>query len=224
MQAIHLGKNISDQRRNFIESQLRPNKVVNQRLLSAFKDVDRANYLPSQYQTLAYTDTNFQIVNKRVSLSPLILARLLNLVEIKSTDHCLIVGGATGYSVAILSSMSENVAMCEEDSVLFEQATSNLKNNQIVNCSLHLGKLTEGFPEKGPYNLVLIEGGVEVIPYHLFDQVDDGGTLITIYNKNYKIGKAGVWQKNNNVVTSSYVFDAFVPCLPGFSEKKVFSL
>lgn len=220
MNANIVRKDLDETIQNFIQRQLRPNKVLNTVLLDAFAKVNRVDFLPLKYQSLAYVDANLPFEQSRFFLSPLILARLMNLVEIKSTDRCLIIGGLMGYSAAVLSFLSTTVCVVEQDPT----CCKILSNNATENQSIHQGCLADGWPEPSLFDWILIEGGVEAIPQKIVDQLSDGGSLVTVYNKNHLMGSGCIWQKNIDIVTLSKIFDAYAPALAGFTVEKTFSL
>ncbi|WP_032113132.1 protein-L-isoaspartate O-methyltransferase family protein [Candidatus Paracaedibacter symbiosus] len=224
MQAIIGKKNSDDVMRNFIHGQLRPNKVLNPDLLQAFESKDRADFLSPQYHSLAYIDSNLQAGNQRFFTSPLTLARLINLVEVKESDRCLIIGGLTGYSLAILSQLASTVFSLEQDQDFVQMIRDNFKEKPDYLSRIQQGTLTDGWPEKAPFNFILIEGGVETIPQKVFDQLSEGGSVVAVYNKNHLMGSGCIWRKNNGAITSTCVFDAYVPTLAGFASPKTFSL
>jgi protein-L-isoaspartate(D-aspartate) O-methyltransferase len=220
MKANIVRNDLDETIQNFIQRQLRPNKVLNSALLNAFATVNRVDFLPVKYQSLAYIDANLPAEQSRLFLSPLVLARLINLVEIKPTDRCLIIGGLTGYSAAVLSSLSTTVCVVEQEPACYKI----LSNNATENQSIHQGRLEDGWPESTLFDWILIEGGVEIIPQKIVDQLSEGGSLVTVYNKNYLMGSGCIWQKNIDIVTLNKIFDTYVPPLTGFKLKKTFSL
>ena len=209
---------------NFIQGQLRPNKVLNPAVLEAFNRVDRCCFLPSSYQSFAYADANFKGPKGRFLISALLLGRLINLVDIQSTDRCLIIGAAYGYSAAILACLSENVFALEQEQSFYKVMCHNLQNTEQVYPKLHLGVLTEGWQEQAPFEFILIEGGVEIIPQKILDQVSEQGFLVAIHNKNNSIGSGCRWQKTKGILKKQYLFDVYIPTLQGFEKKKVFFL
>lgn len=224
MQAIIGKKNQDDIIQSFIHGQLRPNKVLNPALLDAFYAVDRADFLSPQHQSFAYADTNLQVGNGRFLVSPLVLARLISLVEIQKADRCIVVGGINGYSMAVLLHLSENVFSIEEDQTFYEIMCDNLKEQAGISSKIHLGSLTDGWQEQAPFDFILIEGGVEAVPQKIFDQLSEGGSLVSVHNKNHLMGSGCIWRKNNGIITSRYEFDTYIPTLVGFGKKKTFSL
>lgn len=220
MKAI-IGRKKSDETiHNFINGQLRPNKVLNQGILNAFTIVNRADFLPLASQSFAYIDANLPAEHGRFFMSPLILAQLINLVAINPSDRCLVIGGLTGYSTALLSILTTNYFVVEQDVVHCELLREKIKEADRI----HQGPLAQGWSDQAPFDWILIEGGVEAISQELFDQLAEGGSLVTVYIKNKLMGCGSIWQKSNGVVTSTCVFDAYVPPLNGFKEKKLFSL
>lgn len=220
MKANIVRNDLDETIQNFIHRQLRPNKVLNSALLDAFTAVNRADFLPLKYQSIAYTDANLPAEQSRFFLSPLILARLINLVEIKPSDRCLIIGGLTGYSAAVLSLLSTTVYVVEQEASYCKILSDNATENQ----SIHQGCLEDGWPEPILFDWILIEGGVETIPQKIVDQLSEGGSLVTVYNKNHLMGSGCVWQKNTDIVTLNKIFDAYAPALAEFSLEKMFSL
>lgn len=224
MQPIIGKKNQDDIIHNFIEGQLRPNKVLNPALLEAFNAVDRADFLPLSHQSFAYADANLQLANGRFAVSPLLLARLINLVEIQPTDRCLIIGAFNGYSMAVLSCLSENVFALEQDQAFYEVMCDNFKEKAGTCPKILLGLLADGWQEQAPFDFILIEGGVEIIPQKVFDQLSEGGSLVAVHNRNKLMGSGCRWQKTKGIIMEHYLFDAYIPALDGFGKKQEFSL
>ena len=205
---------------NFIYGQLRPNKVLNPHLLRAFASVHRASFLPPALQPLAYSDANLPSVPGRFFMAPLILARLMNLVEIKPQHKCLVIGGLSGYSSALLTSLQADCFVVEDNSFYCDMLKKIVKNKDQV----REGELEKGWPGMGPFDWILIEGGIEFLPDSLSEQLKEGGSLVTVHNKNSLMGSGCICQKHNGIVTFTYAFDAYVPTLTGFKEKRMFSL
>lgn len=224
MQAIINKKDPDDVIKNFIYGQLRPNKVLNPKLIRAFESIDRTHFLPPQHQAFAYSDANLQMGNGRFLMSPLILARLLNQVEIKETDRCLIIGDPTGYSMAILAQLSDVVFSLEEDTALSETKRNNFKDYTSYLPGIIQAPLTKGYADHAPFNLILIEGGVETVPQALFDQLSEDGALVAIHNQNTLMGRGCVWHKNHGKITLTSTFNAYIPTLVGFAKPTTFSL
>jgi len=105
----------------------------------------------------------------------------------------------------------------EEDEALVERASETLADLDIDTAAVIVRNLTEGCPKQGPFNVIVVAGAVDFIPQRLFDQLADGGRLVTILKEN-GVGRGTVFTKNGAKVTSKALFDAHVPDLPGFQN------
>jgi len=83
------------------------------------------------------------------------------------------------------------------------------------------GPLAQGWPLKAPYEIILVEGAVEVLPGALFEQLADGGRLVAVVEAD-GIGRATLFDKRNDVLSHRVVFDASVPVLPGLKRERGF--
>src|ERR1700744_6516062 len=85
-------------RYNMVESQLRPNQVTDNRLAEAFAEAPRELFVPSHLVGVAYVDENIPLIAGRFLIQPMVLARLIQALEIKPADRILDLAPATGYS------------------------------------------------------------------------------------------------------------------------------
>ena len=122
------------------------------------------------------------------------LAKLLQLADIGDDNHVLDVGGATGYSAAVLAGMGKTVVALESDIKLAEQARTNLAALGLGNASVAVGELTAGWADKAPYDAIVLQGAAATVPEALFDQLKDGGRLVAILIED-GLGKATIWRR-----------------------------
>jgi protein-L-isoaspartate(D-aspartate) O-methyltransferase len=85
------------------------------------------------------------------------------------------------------------------------------------------GPLAKGAAKHGPYDVVTLQGGVEVIPADLFAQVKDGGRIAAVFMDGV-VGRAMVGYKRDGQVTWRFAFNATAPVLPGFAATRAFAL
>ncbi|HEU0118758.1 MAG TPA: protein-L-isoaspartate O-methyltransferase [Alphaproteobacteria bacterium] len=221
------GPNFEAARNNMIESQLRPNKVRDERILSAMGSLPREMFVPSSVASIAYIDEDVQIAGGRYLLEPMVLARLIEEAGVKSTDRVLDIGMASGYSTVVLASMAQEVIGVEADSVLQKQATANLASLGINNARAVLGPLAEGYAGKAPYDVIIINGGAEQIPTALFDQLAEGGRLMAVVREYgpaqaAHTGEARLYEKIHGNISHRVVFDANVKLLAEFAAPPKF--
>lgn len=208
------------QRKNMVESQIRPSDITDRRITSAMSDIAREPFLPQGLdKTLAYMDGAIALAAGRAMLAPRTLAQLLQLAAIDADDKVLIVGAASGYSAAIAARMGKSVTALESDAALTAIAASTLAGHGNVNAVT--GELPAGYAAGAPYDVILIDGAVDEIPEALIGQLGQGGRLVTI-EAGAGIGRAIVLTKSAAAVSKRVAFDAAGPVLPGFARAKGF--
>jgi protein-L-isoaspartate(D-aspartate) O-methyltransferase len=215
------------QRLNMVDSQVLTSDVTDRRILRAMRELPRERFVPAPMTALAYMDEAVPVTpagtERRWLLAPRVLAKLLQLANIGDDNHVLDVGGATGYSAAVLAGMGRSVIALESSIKLAEQARANLAALALGNASVAVGELTGGWPERAPYDAIVLQGGATAVPEALFDQLKDGGRLVAILLEG-GLGKATIWRRLGRSVDAWGAFDAAAPVLPGFERASVFVL
>ena len=215
------------QRLNMVESQVLTSDVTDRRILRAMRELPRERFVPAPMTALAYMDEAVPVTpagaERRWLLAPRVLAKLLQLANIGDDNHVLDVGGATGYSAAVLAGMGKSVVALERNIKLAEQARANLAALALDNATVTVGELTAGWLDKAPYDAIVLQGAAATVPEALFDQLKDGGRLVAILLEG-GLGKATVWRRLGRSVDAWGAFDAAAPVLPGFERAPVFVL
>jgi len=215
------------QRINMVESQVLTSDVTDHRILRAMRELPRERFVPPALAPLAYMDEAVPLTaagpGRRWLLAARVEAKLLQLADIGEEHHVLDVGSATGYSAAIIGRMARSVIALESDEALAASARTNLADLGIGNATVVSGALNAGWPDKAPYDAIILQGSVSVEPEDLLDQLKDGGRLVAIVDEE-GIGKATVWRRLGRSMDARVVFDASAPELPGFAKAPAFVL
>lgn len=204
-----------------ISGQIKPNQVNDPKVIDAFAAIPKEAFVPKNRREVAYVDEDIEVAHGRFIIAPMVLARLVSLAAIRPDDVVLDVACGTGYSTAVLSRLAGVVVGIEDDPGLVELATEALGNLEIDNAAVIDRNLTKGCPGQGPFNVIMIAGGVEEIPETLKAQLVDGGRLVTV-KVDRGVGRGFVLTRSGNKFGGREVFDAQVPVLPGFRRKKTF--
>lgn len=210
-------------RRMMVDGQLRTFDITDREVLAAMLAVPRERFVPQAAAAIAYLDTEIAVGGKggRRLLKPMIFAKMLQVAEVAPTDHVLDVGCATGYSSAVLSRLCASVVALEEEPDLARKARENLRAVSPAIVSVVEGALSRGWPASMPYDLIIVNGLCQEIPPKLLEQLKEGGRLIAVVG----VGPAPVamiYRRLEKTISSSPVFDASAPLLPGFSRALVF--
>ena len=211
-------------RKTMVDCQLRPSKVTDQFILDAFMSIPREDFLGKQQRALAYVDEDLPLSGGRYLMEPMVLARMLQALEIRPDDSVLIVGAGCGYGTAVAAKLAGSVIAIETRANLVDKAQDVLVSIGVDNAAIVKSRLVDGYPEEGPYDRILIEGGVETVPDNLLKQLTPKGRLAAIYRKAvHPVGVASVWTRSGKAFTRTSLFDARVPNLDEFNAKVEFS-
>lgn len=204
-----------------VDCQIRPSDVTRFPIIQAMLTVPREQYLPSEAQAVAYMGEHVEIGSGRVCLDPRVLAKLIDTLAIQPDDLVLDVGAGLGYSTAIVASIAEAVVALEQDEALAAEAAATLSAQGVDNAVVETGPLVEGAPAHGPYDVIVLQGGVETLPQALVDQLRPDGRIAMIRMRG-ALGVAELGIKGANGITWRRSFDATAPILPGFAAEKAF--
>ena len=206
-----------------VDTQIRPSDVTKFPIIEAFLSVPREKFVPDGKREAAYIGENFKIGQSRVILEPRTLAKLLDALDIRNDELVLDIGPGLGYSSAVISPMAEVVIAVEDDSSMAIEAEEILTEVGADNVVIQIGKLEDGAPEHGPYDVIILQGGVEKIPSSILKQLKNGGRVGAIFVEE-GLGTAKIGFKLNDKITWRYSFNAGAPVLPGFFKQKDFVL
>jgi protein-L-isoaspartate(D-aspartate) O-methyltransferase len=188
----------AETRRTMVDCQVRTFDVTDPAILARMIDVPRELFLPPDLAPFAYSDASLEIrpgpyaESRRVLPPPLVLARLLQAAAIEPSDKVLDVASGGGYAAAILAGLCARVVTLESDRRLHDLARSGLATFGQANVETLCGPLERGVAKAAPYDVILVDGGVETGLDALLAQLRNGGRLVTISrSESDPTGRAG---------------------------------
>lgn len=206
-----------------VDTQVRPSDVTKFPIIDAMLSVPREAFVPSTMREAAYVGENLDIGGGRVLLEPRTLAKMLDVLDIKPTEVILDIAPGLGYSTALLAHMAEFVIGVEDDESRAEEAQSILSEQGIDNAAIISGALVEGAAKSGPYDVIILQGAVEVLPDSLLAQLKDGGRIVSIFAEG-DLGVVRIGYKMGQRINWRMAFNAGAPVLTGFAKKAEFAL
>ncbi|WP_299663806.1 protein-L-isoaspartate O-methyltransferase [uncultured Ruegeria sp.] len=210
-------------RLTMVDTQVRPSDVTKFPIIDAMLTVARENFVPDSQREVAYVGDLVELGGGRCLLEPRTLAKMLDTVNISNDEVVLDIAPALGYSTAIAARMAELVVAVESDEALATEAQTVLMEADVDNAIVHTGPLEQGADEHGPYDVIMIQGGVEQLPDALLDQLKDGGRIVCLFMEG-DLGTVRVGLKTAGRVSWRYAFNASAPVLPAFCAECAFSL
>lgn len=208
------------QRQTMVDSQLKTVGVTDAAVLAAFAEIPREAFLPSTLAALAQADAAHEVAPGRHLLAPLALALLLQHAAVRAGERVLVVGSASGYSAAVLAHMGAKVTALESDAALIAMA-------EAAGVSSVSGTLAEGWPAAAPYDLILFEGAIAVVPHAIAAQLAPGGRIAAVLRQSgVGRGYAGPLTApgSGDVRPAGLPFiEMAAPDLPGFAQPREFA-
>ncbi|PRF46242.1 protein-L-isoaspartate O-methyltransferase [Burkholderia multivorans] len=169
--------NIEKARFNMIEQQIRPWDVLDLDVLGLLSIVKRENFVPAEYRDLAFADLELPLPGGRKMLFPRVEARVLQELAVKKHENVLVIGAGSGYLTALIAHGALHVTAVEIDPTIAKFAADNLRENAVTNAEVVLGDGSLGWPDKAPYDVICVAGGLPVVPQQMLEQLKIGGRL-----------------------------------------------
>lgn len=210
-------------RTTMVDTQVRPSDVTKYSVLDALLSVPRERFVPATKKDVAYAGEHIDLGGGRVVLDPRVFAMLLDALDIKSDELVLDIGAGLGYSSAVIARMAEAVVAVEEDADMAKCAAETLSDEGSDNVIVENAPLSDGNAQHGPFDVMVVQGGVEALSATLTDQVKDGGRIGCIFLDG-ALGIAKVGYKLDGKINWRMAFNATAPMLPGFTAERHFAL
>ncbi len=212
----------AERRLAMVNGQLRTGDVNDKELLAAFLEIPRERFVAPAFAALAYLDRDLPArgAKTRRLLPPLTLARMLQAAEVKAGDRALDVGGGSGYGAVILGFLGARVVALESDPGAVAAAREELAGREIV--TVVEGPLDIGAADRGPFDVIVVEGAFRVRPDSLLGLLADGGRLVGI---DAIIGspQAALYERRGKATSRRALFETSAETLDGFQSRASFA-
>lgn len=213
----HSHFDFAEARQNMVENQLRPAEVNHTQLIEIMRALPREECVQPSQREIAYADINLPLSKERFLSEPRVVARLVQLADINPEETVLVVGASTGYLAAIINLLDAKVFAVEENEQLSLQGQAFCKKYADT-VHWHTGKLSEGYAESKPFNVILIDGAITEIPTKLVDQLAKNGRIITVLKQEGQASSAVKIEKTTNGLSTISCFYANLPLLQEFKD------
>ncbi len=204
-----------------VDGQVRTSDVTKYPIISAMLEIPREEFVPKSKRDIAYLGEHIVLRDDRVILDARTLAKMLDCLDIRADELVLDIGSCYGYSTAIIARMAEAVVSLEEIDGMARKAEHILPDVSVDNAITVQGALVDGVPRHGPYDVIVIQGGVEQIPDNLVAQLRDGGRIGVIMIQGVA-GEFRIGTRHSDTVSWNGAFNATAPVLKGFRRPRGF--
>ena len=165
-------------REQMVRSQIVARGINDQATLRAMRKVPRHLFVPPSYVKEAYSDRPLPIGYSQTISQPLIVAYMTELVKPSKGKKALEIGTGSGYQAAVLAEIVDTVYTIEIVKELATEAAARLKILGYKNIVVKYGDGYKGWPEHGPFDIIIVTAAADHIPQPLKDQLAEGGRLV----------------------------------------------
>jgi protein-L-isoaspartate(D-aspartate) O-methyltransferase len=165
-------------RQRMVRQQIEARGIRDKRVLAAMLSTPRHLFVPPDQRKLAYEDHPLAIGGGQTISQPYIVALMTELLEVTSTHRVLEIGTGSGYQAAVLSPLAREIFTIEIVPELARSASALLSRLGLKNIMVRHGDGYKGWPEKAPFDRIILTAAPPRIPQALIDQLKQGGKLV----------------------------------------------
>lgn len=165
-------------RERMVETQIETRGIKDARVLEAMRKVPRHLFVPEPHRDSAYDDGPLPIGEAQTISQPFIVALMTELIAPKPNDRVLEIGTGSGYQAAVLAELVGEVYTIEIVEPLGRRAAALLRDLGYTNVRTRIGDGYAGWPEKAPFDAIIVTAAPDKIPEPLKQQLAPGARLV----------------------------------------------
>lgn len=171
-------KDPSARRAQMVEQQLMRRGIEDPKVLAAMRHVPREAFVPEAERDNAWDDCALPLAHGQTISQPYMVARSIELAQLRPSDTVLEVGLGSGYQAAVMSRLCARVIGVEIIAALAHSAEQTLRMVGYDNVVVRISDGSVGLPEFAPYDCIMVAAGALKVPEQLVDQLKPDGRLI----------------------------------------------
>jgi protein-L-isoaspartate(D-aspartate) O-methyltransferase len=180
------GDSYEETRRKMIAWQIKRRGIADPRILNVLQKIERHRFVPANTAASAYEDYPIPIGEGQTISQPYIVALMTQLLKPKETDIVLEIGTGSGYQAAVLAELTQEVYTIEIVETLGKRAEKLLEELGYKNIHCRIGDGYKGWPEKAPFDKIIVTAAPDHVPQPLVDQLKNGGILVIPVGKTHQ--------------------------------------
>ena len=196
--------------RRVLIDELRSEGISSQSVLDAMLKVPRHEFVPAAYRHQAYQNQPLPIGHDQTISQPYIVAHMTEAAEIASGEKVLEIGTGSGYQAAVLAELAKEVYSIEIIPELADGARAVLKRLGYKNVEVRTGNGYLGWPEKAPFDAIVVTAAPDEVPQALVAQLAVKGKMVVPVGANFQ-EMTIITKTESGVVERRTIPVAFVP-------------
>ena len=207
-----------------IEQQLRAWEVFDPRVLCAFDELRREQFVPERFQNLAFADTPIPLGHGEAMMAPSVEGRLLQALELKPSDRVLEIGTGSGWLTALLATLASEVYSIDVNADFIDGARARLAAAGVTNATLEHRDARALDGETRRFDAIAVTGSLpEYSP--LFERLlNPGGRLVAVVGEPPAMDARVIVGGHNGAPLHRSLFETSVSPLRGFAHPTRFAL
>jgi protein-L-isoaspartate(D-aspartate) O-methyltransferase len=171
-------RDLAHQRALMVDRHVAQRGIADARILQAMRDIPRHRFVPQVVASKAYSAGALPIGAKQTISQPYIVARMIELLELRGSEKVLEIGTGTGYQAAVLSKLCAKVFTIERVNELALKAAELLRELRIHNASVKVFDGTYGWSDQAPFDRIIVAAAGPSVPEPLVQQLARTGKLV----------------------------------------------
>jgi len=216
--------NVEQARFNMVEQQIRTWEVLDQQVLDLMAQVPREDYVPAAYRNLAFADTCIPLDHGQTMMVPRVEARMLQALQVLSSDRILEIGTGSGFVTALLARLGGHVTSIEIHGSLCDGAREKLAAHAVENVDIHNADGSRGWERSAPYDVIAVTGSVPAAETSFQDNLAVGGRLFIIVGQEPAMEALLITRNSDTQWSTDCLFETVLPPLTGVEEPERFVL
>ena len=173
-------------RQHMVNEQIRARDVRSAAVLQAMARVPRHRFVPAEMQPYAYDDRPLPIGQGQTISQPYIVGYMTDVLQLAPGHKVLEIGTGSGYQAAVLAEIAQQVYSIEIVPELADRARRALDETGYRNVEVRTGNGYLGWPDRAPFDRIVVTAAPPEIPKALVDQLAIGGIMVVPVGTGYQ--------------------------------------
>ncbi|MEW6101834.1 MAG: protein-L-isoaspartate(D-aspartate) O-methyltransferase [Candidatus Omnitrophota bacterium] len=207
-------------KKRMVEEQLIRREIKGERVLQAFRRVERHKFVPEEFRPSSYADFPIPIGEGQTISQPYIVALMTECLALKGDEKVLEIGTGSGYQTAILAELAKEVYSIERFESLAKKAESTLNGLGYKNIKIKVGDGSLGWQEETPFDRIIITAASPRIPLPLSEQLKENGKIVVPLGETFSQVLTVAEKKESKLESIQVCGCVFVPLVGKYGWKE----